>query len=430
MIFCTSICGNYLPKAAVLATSLKKNNPKAKFICCLLEKDVKPFKEFEQYFDEIVLAKNLEIEDFNNFIFRHRIVEASTAVKPSLLKYLMKNFNEEKFIYLDPDIRVYGEFTLLEEKLDRKPIVLTPHLTNICSSFDSILVNEINGSYRYGIYNLGFIALKKCDEGLKLLDWWEERLNIACYSDILNKGIFTDQKWMDLAPAYFDVEILKDNGYNVAPWNLSERKVYESNNILKVNDTNLTFFHFSGLDSGANTKMLEKYGNELVIFLQQEYIKETYKFGQKEFSNSKWSYDYYIDGKKIEDKERLLLRFFNNKFDNPFTKGIELEDTSILNLLLSKDDTYIWGCGKRGKDTFEFLNGFTEIHGWIDSNENMHGSKLSGLQIYPIREINVDSNIIIASSYEHEIVPALVEKGFTKLYSSPISNKHYLIPDK
>lgn len=59
----------------------------------------------------------------------HTIVEASTAVKGRFFQYLYEKFpNENKFVYLDPDVYVYSDFVELRALLDKKPIILCPHL--------------------------------------------------------------------------------------------------------------------------------------------------------------------------------------------------------------------------------------------------------------------------------------------------------------
>ena len=63
-------------------------------------------------------------------------------------------------------------------------------------------------STAHGVYNLGFLAVSRSEEALKMLTWWAERLYLYCYDDMAN-GIFTDQKWIDLAPCFFNVKITK-----------------------------------------------------------------------------------------------------------------------------------------------------------------------------------------------------------------------------
>jgi hypothetical protein len=60
---------------------------------------------------------------------------------------------------------------------------------------------------------------------------------------------FTDQKWINLAPAYFECTILKDPGLNLAPWNLDERPLKFQENILYTKDVRLRLIHFSQMSS-------------------------------------------------------------------------------------------------------------------------------------------------------------------------------------
>jgi hypothetical protein len=70
------------------------------------------------------------------------------------------------------------------------------------------------------------------------------------------RGIFVDQKWIDLAPLFFEgIYILKHKGYNMAWWNFNDRKLFEQNGDYYVNSENypLVFFHFSGFKPRSNS---------------------------------------------------------------------------------------------------------------------------------------------------------------------------------
>jgi hypothetical protein len=307
-----------------LANSLKRFNPQIQFIVSLVEKEIHPTAKEYNNFDYIVLAKDLGFPNFEQFIFKHSIVEASTSVKGQLFQYLLNQFpKENKFVYLDPDILVFSELSELDQALDRNNIVLTPHLLK-----PGNIDMEIS-SLKHGSYNLGFLAIKRSKEAESFINWWSERLNQFCYDDIPN-GIFTDQKWIDLAPSFFDVYILKHHGYNFATWSLMTTKISKIADNYYAESMPLRFFHFSGFDSGTFWHVLnlwvpnkEDPGYEL----GKLYQKELNKFGQKEIGNEIWSYDYFESGEKIERETRIIYRkelSSQSSTQNPFSLSNQL----------------------------------------------------------------------------------------------------------
>ena len=106
MVVFTSICANYLHKARVLARSVKKYIPDAVFIVCMTERGLTDSMR-DDAFDSVVLSKDMWEGDFDAYIFKHAIVEASTAVKGQFFRWLYRTYPaEQQFVYLDPDCRV------------------------------------------------------------------------------------------------------------------------------------------------------------------------------------------------------------------------------------------------------------------------------------------------------------------------------------
>jgi hypothetical protein len=164
------------------------------------------------------------------------VVEFSTSLKPSLLKHIL-GLGFDTATFLDPDIQVFGPLNYAIEKAQENHIVVTPHrLTPTQNYRDEIIF------LKYGIFNLGFICVSK--ESLPFLEWWESRLKTGAtrfeFSDV-----FTDQKWLNLLPAYFNYHVIRHPGYNVAPWNLDERDLTATGQNFWVNDQPLIFIHFS-----------------------------------------------------------------------------------------------------------------------------------------------------------------------------------------
>ncbi|MCL6443691.1 MAG: hypothetical protein K6T83_09600 [Alicyclobacillus sp.] len=312
MYFFTSITCNYIPKARVLAKSLKRHCGDAKF--CLVICDDLPggFNLYAEPFDLILNIEDLglPVSSRNGWIFEHTVVELCTAVKGQAFLRLFELGDAEKIVYLDPDIVVFDGLEELSNILDRHSVVLTPHQDEPEESLESIMDNEIS-SLKYGVFNLGFLAIRRSTEGVRFARWWRDRLLHFCYDDIPG-GLFTDQRWMDLAPALFDdVYVLRDKSYNVATWNLTHRIV--SGNLedgLFVNGIPLKFYHFSGFDSGAQKTMLDKYGfrSPVLYELRNWYIRQLEAEGQGHFGLRPSKYEFYSNGERITDEERRVYR--------------------------------------------------------------------------------------------------------------------------
>ena len=319
MIIFTSICNNYLHKARCLAESVKKNIPDATFVVCLTESEKNALSDYE-YFDRVILAKDAFDGSFEHFIFKHAIVEASTSVKGAFFQYLYKIYPEEsKFVYLDPDIYVYSDFTELRKLLDTKPIVVCPHLLK-----QGNVQMEIS-SMAHGVYNLGFLAVNASDEAKRFIDWWAARLDKYCYDDI-SHGIFTDQKWIDLAPCFFDVYILKHHGYDYATWSIMDSVVEQTDEGYTVNGDPLRFIHFSGYGEGIEycirTWLPE--GEHLFKTLYSKYCVLHEANDSDGVSKTKWSYSDFYSGESIENKTRIVYRENIDLFEdipNPFEKS-------------------------------------------------------------------------------------------------------------
>ena len=257
MHFFTSITANYLPKARALAHSVKRYNQDAVFHLILCDHIPATVTIDDEPFDSIVQIQELDIPDLDGWIFKHSVVELCTAVKGRAFLKIFETTDAQKLIYFDPDIIVLHSLEELERLLDEHSAIITPHQVEPEIDHGAIMDNEIC-SLKHGIYNLGFLAVHRDAQGLRFLQWWCDRLLNYCYDDIPN-GLFTDQRWIDLAPAFFDaVHILRDKTYNVATWNLSHRQVTSADGNLQIEGRFIKFFHFSGFDSGDQEIMLKK----------------------------------------------------------------------------------------------------------------------------------------------------------------------------
>ncbi len=243
---CTIVSPNYLAYALTLSASYLEQHPSHRFFVLIvadLSSSDKP--RFEDNGFTPVMLPEIGLKDIRREAMKYDILELNTNVKPTFMKYLLHTFDLEQLVYLDPDIFVYKPLTPVFEALDLASAVLTPHTTSPIN--DDKRPSEQDQLYN-GTYNLGFIAVRRGEETQRLLDWWEQRCLENGFSEG-RTGLFVDQKWMNLAPAFFaGVAILRHLGCNMAYWNLHERHLSGGSGAYLINETEpLCFFHFSGI---------------------------------------------------------------------------------------------------------------------------------------------------------------------------------------
>ncbi len=247
MIAFTICSNNYLAKAKVVSDTFLQHHTGYSFFIFVVDKmnEALPVKELN--ITNIITIDKV-VADIETLAVKYNIIELNTAVKPAVFSWLLEKNNSNIVIYLDPDLLVTGSFTEVEAALsdEGNNMVITPHFLSPID--DGKYPSEID-FHLYGIYNLGFIAIKNSDVGKQFLEWWHERLMKYCYI-WPGKGMFTDQVWVNYAPVFFTgVCILRHAGYNVANWNLYERKLsLKDGNFFINKNIPLKFFHFSHYD--------------------------------------------------------------------------------------------------------------------------------------------------------------------------------------
>lgn len=324
----TSASFAYLDRVRVLAETLRRHQPEWRFWLCLVDQEPVGFS-FDARLEGlagVVRVSELGLPDLRRQLFTHDVVEMCTAVKGAMLERLLSE-GREKVVYLDPDIAVLGSLDEVERLLDEHEVLLTPHQVEPDDEPGAIRDNEM-GSLKYGIYNLGFLAVSGRPEGRRFARWWRARLQEHCYDDVPN-GIFTDQRWCDLAPALFrGVHVLRDPGYNVASWNLSRRPIsIRRDGTIRAAGSILRFFHFTKV-GWIGEVMLERYaaGAIEVFELLEWYRRRLAAHRVAGLPEDWWAFGQFADGTRIERAQRRLYRDrpdLQGAFPDPFAAGPE-----------------------------------------------------------------------------------------------------------
>lgn len=194
--------------------------------------------------DSIHWNRAIEIQEQGavKILEKYKADQLRWALKPTYLKFLLKQ-GYDRVIYVDNDVFFYSDLNFLFDLLRDHSFLLTPHFY---SSDPSEKQNWFEANFRVGLYNAGFIGVSQ--KGIPILDWWAN----CCLYNVKKsywRGLFDDQKYLDLVPVLFDeVEILKHKGCNLAGWNYQNYSITRNTeNQLLLNDDPLIFIHFADL---------------------------------------------------------------------------------------------------------------------------------------------------------------------------------------
>jgi glycosyltransferase involved in cell wall biosynthesis len=315
-VFFTIASRNYLAYATTLMQSVAAQYPDAPRYLILADRDDGGDALVGAPFITIP-AEALALPDFDAFAFRYTIMEFNTAIKPYAFAHLRSRHPVAGIVYLDPDIFVVEPLTEVEAAFaDGALAVLTPHLLAPVDDGLQPGEREILAS---GTYNCGFVAIGAHAEADRLIAWWADRLEFGALSDVA-AGLFTDQKWVDLVPGLFpDVHVLRDEGYNLAYWNLSQRPVSRNGLHWYAGKRRLAFVHFSGvdLDRPAQFSKHQNRHTQATIGklrpLYADYLARLAANGHAEHRAKPYAFGRFADGEPICDPVRAVYRRYFDK---------------------------------------------------------------------------------------------------------------------
>ena len=345
-----TICArNYLAQALALKVSLKQTNPQRDFYIFIAD------KQDEINDVDVVFLHESWIPGWVKMAFKYNVIEFSTAIKPFCINYLFKKY--EKVVFVDPDTYATDSFDFIFNALDEKDLMITPHYNEIQENYTGAVPEE--EILFVGIYNLGFLGIKKSTVGNKVIAWWMNRLANKCYADKID-ALHVDQKWFDFIPGFFpnNVLISHHSGINAAIWNLHERELVIKNDkyymINKVTQEQfpLLFFHFSGFNPEMSSIINRRHPNyntdSFPSFkpLFKEYTELVLVNNFERFTNIPYGFNTYNNNEKITPLHRRLLRqlegqiSINDPFDTNGSFYKLLKENKLLTGIVITDSSY------------------------------------------------------------------------------------------
>ena len=301
----TIVSRNYSAQAASLMQSLAAAEPNVRRVVVTTDGPI----AFKDPAIRVIEAASL-VPDFAAMCAYYDALELNTAAKPFVFKALLSEPGVASGVYLDPDIWVYRPLEAVREGLARAPLALTPHTTRPlrgeANPNDHVILTS-------GSYNLGFMAARAEPQIMDLLDWWAEKLRFDCRVDMA-AGLFTDQKWMDLAPGFVsDLAILRTPTLNLAYWNLEGRELARSGDNWTIDGEPLAFFHFSGFDP-ARPDLLSKHQDRIKVqpgsplaALLRDYAAALLRNGHETASVTPYAHRAFPSGQLVSKEARRRM---------------------------------------------------------------------------------------------------------------------------
>lgn len=317
----TIVTSTHAHFARALGASLHSVDPEIPFYVVVVDALPGEF-DFSDVGGRFVAAESLGVPQWPRFAFQYLPLEAVCALKPAAIRHVLDR-GHQRVIYLDGDIQVYHSLQTTFHQLDRSEVVLTPHVTSPVPD-DGRLHDDL-AFLRAGTFNAGFVGVKDSETGRNFVTWWGRKTSKECIHDLAS-GKFADQNWLSLVPSHFSgVQIETGCQYNVAYWNLHERRLSASRfGRPLVNGIPLVFFHFSGFDP-LQADQLSRHQDRFRIgdfpvlrTLVDEYITRLNDCGLSESSRRRYRLGQLDDGTAIHDHWREAVRI-----NHPLLKGID-----------------------------------------------------------------------------------------------------------
>ena len=235
--FCTLFDSNYLPRALAMHHSLVATGENFKlYVVCFddLALDI---------LDKLKLTNLVAIPlgDFESSALltvkmQRTAGEYCWTCTPHVIRYILDTYKLAQVTYLDADLCFYDKPSILLEEFEH--------------SGASVMITEHRYTPRYdqsatsGIYCVQFMAFNADENGLKILQWWQDRCLEWCYARF-EDGKFGDQKYLDDWLKRFEgVHVLQHLGGGVAPWNIQQYGLNQGAGKFYVNESSLVFYHF------------------------------------------------------------------------------------------------------------------------------------------------------------------------------------------
>lgn len=318
---------NHLPRARVLAESLREHHPDLPFHLLLTDLTPQDFDSAREALEVIAYPALLSEEPrLRRHAFACDVMGLASSCKPLVLEAMLDR-GHERVLFVDADCLVTGRLDPVLRALDEHSILLSPHrLAPPAAAGGPELDLRL---LQCGTFNAGLIGLRDSAEARAFLAWWRGRMEMRC-RHALEAGLFYDQRWLDLVPGMFDgVGILRAPEINVAWWNVDEREIVCRPSPDGLELAGCALIHFSGFP-GDGPGSFSRYSSglepprataEALSVLARAYGERLDAHGETTVADEAYGFAHFEDGTPIPAIVREIYADLGadaERFGDPF----------------------------------------------------------------------------------------------------------------
>jgi hypothetical protein len=241
-VYCTYFDHNYLPRGLALYHSLQLYSPGSRFwVLCLSEACYKTLVALA--LPNLIPRRLADFEAADPEVAATRstrsLIEYYFTCSPAWMLFVQNSEPDAEWVtYLDSDLFFFAAPDPIYAEMKDAAFGIIPHR----------FTKRLASHRRFGIYNVGWVSVRRRDQGITALRWWRARCIEWCH-DYVEGDRFADQRYLDRLPQMFpDVHVVEHLGANLAPWNFAELRVeWRDGSVLVEGRYPLLFFHFQGV---------------------------------------------------------------------------------------------------------------------------------------------------------------------------------------
>jgi hypothetical protein len=241
-VYCTYFDHNYLPRGLALYHSLQRHAPAAPlWVLCLSDACFQALTGLG--LPHLVPVRLADFEAANPDVAATRptrsMIEYYFTCSPAWILFVLdQNPDAEWVTYLDSDLFFFAPPEPIYEEMKDAAFGIIPHR----------FASGLEDQRRFGLYNVGWVSVRRRDDGIAALRWWRERCIEWCH-DRVEGDRFADQRYLDRLPELFGgIHVISHLGANLAPWNFADcRLEWNDGEVVIERRYRLLFFHFYGV---------------------------------------------------------------------------------------------------------------------------------------------------------------------------------------